>query len=598
MSEKNLMVNAIDFNSIKENFKTYLKQYPEYRDYDFEASSLSHLLNIFAYNTHYLGYYIKMILNESFIDSAVTRNSLYSKAKLVGYVPRGKRSSRALIKFEVTTDIDQEPHSQLIIIPRGTNFVSANSNNDRRIFNLIDDISIKNRAVNGSKVVYTSDEFQIFEGSFIERQYKVNNNILNQRYIIKDKDIDIDTLRVDVRDADGNINYFNLSETFVDIKRDSKVFYLSTNEEGLYEVFFGQDQFGLDPEHDSIIHVQYIKCSGSSGNGARVFTFNKPPIDPNTDTAVGNFEDFRIIVIDKSSTGAEEESIDNLRFSIPNHFKRQNRLVTEDDYRNIIINTFRNVDSINVWGGEENYFKEYGKIFISLKPLGADRLTGAAKTEIKKTILEKFGIVGMELVFEDPEFIDLDLDVSIEVNFDKTYKSQGEIEKQTLDRIKYFNENSMNKFDNNYNDVLLMKYIIEDDAIKSAYSRKVISKVYDFIYAVDVEHIILFGNEIELDECYSSDFYYGGATCHFKEVNGELFIFKNSEKMLTKSYGSVDHLQGVVKFTFPEFANTPVEYQDKQIGQLTFYTKPSNADIRSYLNNIVRINKIKIRVLR
>ena len=81
-----LDISELDFDTIKDNLKTFLSQQDEFRDYDFEGSGMSVLLDTLAYNTHYLGYNANMLANEMYLDSADLRSSVVSLAKTVGYL--------------------------------------------------------------------------------------------------------------------------------------------------------------------------------------------------------------------------------------------------------------------------------------------------------------------------------------------------------------------------------------------------------------------------------------------------------------------------------------------------------------------------------
>ena len=92
-----LRVTELDFDTIKTNLKAFLKQQNEFTDYDFEASGLNVLLDILAYNTHYNAYYLNMVANEAFMDTAVLRSSVVSHAKNLGYVPQSATAPRAML---------------------------------------------------------------------------------------------------------------------------------------------------------------------------------------------------------------------------------------------------------------------------------------------------------------------------------------------------------------------------------------------------------------------------------------------------------------------------------------------------------------------
>ena len=97
-----LKVAELDFDTIKTNLKGFLRDQQEFSDYDFEGSGMSILLDLLAYNTHYMGYYLNMVANEMFLDTALTRDSVVSHAKLLGYTPRSAVASRAAVNISIT----------------------------------------------------------------------------------------------------------------------------------------------------------------------------------------------------------------------------------------------------------------------------------------------------------------------------------------------------------------------------------------------------------------------------------------------------------------------------------------------------------------
>lgn len=358
-----LPINSLDYPEIRNNLVSFLQGQvdangnPVYQDFDFQASGISTLVNLLSYNTHYIGYYVKMLLNESFIDSAIKRESLLSKAKLTGYLPRGRTSARADISLTIdinTNDPDQyEPSSKSILIPRGTSFSGVNNDQDQRIFYTVDDIFIKNiDYTSPPTATYSSDTFTVYEGKLQEWKFRIDSTLLNQRYVIQDKNVDVDTIRMlVVPDGSSSGDEYFLAKDVFDITPTSKVYYLTTQEEGYFEIIFGNDVFGKLPANRSVVYVYYIASNGESGNGCKKFRFNKPSQDIPTENNIGNWEDFEVVTASGtiSSGGCEAETVDSLRFTIPHHYKRQNRIVTADDFKTIVVSEFRNIDSINVW---------------------------------------------------------------------------------------------------------------------------------------------------------------------------------------------------------------------------------------------------------
>ncbi len=601
-----LPINSLDFPDIRENFISYLKSQVDnrgnqvYQDFNFAASGINTIINLLAYNTHYLGYYVNMLLNESFIDSAVKKESMLSRAKLTGYIPRGKTSSRVDLSLKIELGINQQPSSQSILIPRGTSFSGANSNQDQRIFYTIDDFFIKlTRQIDNNYVEYLSDIFTVYEWKFQEWKFKIDRNQLNQRYIIRDSNIDIDTIRVIV-EPEGMTSTipYTLATNVFDVDENSLVYYISTNEEEFYEIVFGNGIFGQTPSHNSMVYVYYISSHGEDGNGCKKFIFNAPSQDIPTEHSIGNWEDFSVVTAPGtiSSGGVEAEDIEYMRFTIPHHYRKQNRIVTEGDYRSTIISEFRNIDSISVWGGEKNYYKDYGKVYISIKPKFADKLTLTAKKDITNRLITKYTVVGMEPVFIDPEFVNVDLSVYVKIESRKTIKSLGQFERDINTIITEYNAQTLNVFDNFLSDVTMLDLIMESDpAIRSCYSKKELYKEQSIIYASMIENMMLFSNPL-LPGVKSNDFIYGLTTCYFKDdIDGKIYIYNKATqtKFIPAICGYVDYQNGAVHYTFPTYARM-VEKDFGTSGIINFTVVPVNPDIETFLQNIIRITKIRV----
>ena len=116
-----LRVTELDFDTIKQNLKTFLKQQSQFTDYNFEGSGLSILLDILAYNTHYNAYYVNMIANESFLDTAILRDSVVSHAKSLGYTGYSSTSPIAIINLTAQSTTNTPG---TLTLPAGYSFMS------------------------------------------------------------------------------------------------------------------------------------------------------------------------------------------------------------------------------------------------------------------------------------------------------------------------------------------------------------------------------------------------------------------------------------------------------------------------------------------
>lgn len=598
MSSLNLPVQALEFKDLRESFIEFLQGQTTYKDFNFEGSGISTQMNILAYSTHMLGFYVKMLLDEAFVDSAHTREAMLSHAKKTAYVPKGRRAARAQIELKISMDVAQIPQNDMVYVPRGTSFSSANAQQDSRLFQIPDDVIAKQRTIVGSVATYSTGPLMIYEGQSLNWRFLADASQLNQRFVIKDKNLDLDTLRVNVRQNAGSseVQQFKMARYTDDIDGTTPVYYITTNENGYYQIFFGNNVFGIQPSHGNVIEVTYVGTNGLSGNGAKVFQFNAPAADLNTEYHVGNFDDFEVVTLSPSSGGMEEESVDSMRFTIPNHYRRQNRLLTAADFRGVLLEEFRNIDSLNVWGGEQHYQRDYGKVYCSIKPRNALYLTGASKDEIGKAIVERYGIVGGQIVFVDPEYINAKVTATVTVDRKRTNKNLGEIEADVLARIANYNDTRLSKFQSSLSDIEMLNAAKAGDSyITTIYSTKTLEKDATVIYGSTGTSVLNYANAIVPGSVKSIPFQYGGKDVHFKD-DGAGFVYiveaDDSTLFITGSQGTVNYETGTVEFLFPSFAR--VAGFVEQSAKLTFSAVPKSPDVTTDLNNIVRITATRV----
>lgn len=592
---KNLPVQSLRIEDIKANFKDFLKGNPNYKDFNFEASGISTLLNIQSYQTHYLGWFVKMLLDESFVDSAHTREAMLSHAKRVGYIPKGYRSSSAQVTLKVNTTTAEEPISRSISIPRGATFSASNSAQDKRVFSVLDGTIIYNRTVNGSAVTYTSDPLYIYEGTLETWNFLVDDGLVNQRFIIRDPNIDIDTIRVRVSESASSTDFveYSLARDVDSMNPSANVFYVSTDEHGNYQIFFGENIVGVQPENGNAIEVTYISTNGPSGDGAKIFSFNGGV--PGGDGAVGNYNNFTTETIAVSSGGSNPQSIEDLRFAIPSHYRRQGRIVNAADFRSILLDEYRNIETLNVWGGEESLVRDYGKVYVSIKPKNSDSLTSLARTQIRNSIVKEYGVVGIDVVFVDPEFIEVDVTVNAKIDLRKTNRSLPEVNTLIRDRVLEYNTDYLGRFDNILSDVDFLQYIREgEDEFVTLYDKKVLRKSHRHLHGSSSTNSVVFGNQLRPSTITSSDISYSTYTAYLKDDGlGALnLVDKATEKTLV-SAGTVDYLNGVISYNLPVFSRI-TGYQSSTSGLLEFSAIPEMTDVNTFLNNIVRISKVKV----
>ena len=449
----NLNVTELDFADIKQNLKNFLKQQSEFNDYDFDGSGLNVLLDVLAYNTHYNALNAHYSLNESFLDSAQIRGNVVTRAKLLGYTPRSVLSPRAQVDISVNVAAEVGTKPTILELTRGTKLNTVVSGEEFQ-YVVLETQQATLSAVTAN--TYQFNDVVIAEGSIRELKYRVDNDIENQKFQLSDYDADTSTLRVRVQsnEESSSFDIYTKFESLKDVNSTSKVYYLQENPSGYYEVYFGDGVTGFKPSNNNIVTIDYITTQGKESNGANSFSM----VDN-----IGGFSNITITLDTAAIGGVDAETMESIRFNAPLTFISQNRAVTADDYSAIIKKEFSNIDSISTWGGEDNDPPDYGKVYIAIKPLLAEQLTTAEKSDITGAILKGKNVVSITPEIVNTNYTYLELDVAFKYNPNLTDRSSVELQSVVRDTISDYNFNNLNKFDGVFRHSQLTRAIDNSD---------------------------------------------------------------------------------------------------------------------------------------
>ena len=467
----NLNVSELDFDQIKDNLKNFMKSQSQFKDYDFDGSGLSVLMDILAYNTHYNAMLAHFALNEAFLDSAQIRGNVVSRAGLLGYVPRSVLAPRATVKLVVdVTNSDSINLPTTLVLERGTKFTTSVDGVSYTFSSLESQTAVRLDDTLGNKT-FTYDAVPIAEGTIRSLSYRVDNDIENQKFQISDADADTSSLRVRVQNNQQSQTFdtYQLFTTLQDVVSDTQVYHLQENSSGFYQIFFGDGIIGKKPVNDNIVSLDYLVTQGVAANGANSFdlvtafpTLNEPDITVTTMVAANG--------------GSSAETTESIRFNAPITFQAQDRAVTSQDYAAIIQKNFANIESISTWGGEDNAIPDFGKAYISIKPLIGEALTENEKREIKGIVKSK-NIVSITPEIVDPEFTSVELDVIFKYNPSLTSRSKSALESLVKDVVLDYNFNQLNRFDGVFRHSELLSLVDNaDPAITSSTVRPFLFK--------------------------------------------------------------------------------------------------------------------------
>jgi hypothetical protein len=435
-----LNVTELDFDGIKQSLKTFLSAQDEFSDYNFEGSAMSVLLDVLAYNTHYNAVLAHMLANESFLDTAIKRSSVVSLAKAIGYTPRSRRAATAKITFKLTPDAGYTESSYTL--SRNTPF-SANKEGTTYNFYPATDVQEILQTINGVDV-FLFENLDIKEGIRVSNSFLIDANTLSGPILIPNPNVDTTTLRVRVQTSvtDLEISSFSLYTNFVDVTATTKAYFLEESIDGLYQIKFGDDVIGKKLTAGNIVIVDYLTSKASDSNGAKLFKCYS------TLTGGGEIITIPPDLVSEASGGQIKESIDSIRRNAPRYNATKERAVTSSDYQSLILSSNANIQSVAVWGGENNDPPIYGKVFISLNPVSGSIITQTDKDNIINNIIVPKATITILPEFIDPEYTYVSIKVRVLYDSKITTLTAGQISAATSAAISdYFTEelNILNK---------------------------------------------------------------------------------------------------------------------------------------------------------
>jgi len=441
----NLRIAELDFDTIKSNLKDYLKNYtdtdgaPYFTDFDFEGSGLSILMDLLSYNTHYNAYLASMVINDMFLDSAVKRSSAVSIAKHLGYTPISSVGARATISFSVT-GLAGTPN--FLTLDRFTPFTSYINDTTLTFVNLE---SKTIQPVNGN---YTFEDIEIVEGAPLSYVYSVDSPGPLEKYVVPNDNIDTTTIQIIVQNSvsDTTQTVYTLAEDTLDLDGTSTVFFLEENPTGLYQIYFGDGVLGKKLARNNLVTINYCITNGILGNVAGTISQQFAC----GSSIGGGTVSGTIIASTNSRGGLAKEDINSIKFRAPKFASSSNRAVTGADYKSLITKNYPLVQSVSVWGGEDNVPPMYGKVIISLNPYEGYNITDSVKNEIKNTILKGKQVLSIMPEFINPDYFYINLSVNVKYEAAKTSLSANDIQALVINEIDNYFTTDLQKFDNDF----------------------------------------------------------------------------------------------------------------------------------------------------
>ena len=594
MANTKLRVTELDFDLIKSNLKNFLKAQTEFKDYDFEGSGMSILLDTLAYNTHYLGFNANMLANEMFLDSASLRSSIVSHAKTLGYEVTSCRAPKATINVSLTTTDATKT------MPAGTAFDTTVDGTSYQ-FVTISDVTGAN---SGTSVNF--DGTEIYEGTYITTKYTVDSSDVEQRFLLGDNRADTTTLTVKVQNSssDSTTTTYTRATDISQLTSTSTVYYLQEVDVGRFEVYFGDGVVSKALTDGNIVVLSYVVTNKSEANGATTFS---------SAGAIDGATPVNTTLVSAAFGGAEPESLTSIKLNAPLDYASQGRAVTTEDYKVYVRKLFANTQAVSVWGGEDGSYDtstgvsdtpEYGKVFISVKSTTGLNLSDAQKTQLV-TDLKKYKVSSVTPVIVDAETTFLILGVSFAYDSNSTTQTKSGLEALVNDTISAYDSSNLKNFDNPFRHSKLTGQI--DDADTSILNNTVTVTLAKFIaptLSSESSFIVNFANALFNPHSghnadaggiiASTGFFLGGTTEYFFDDDGagNLRIYSlvaGARVYFDAAAGTIDYTNG--KVTINPLTITAISNVDNETSvSIRITAIPNSNDVVPVRNQILEID--------
>ena len=588
-------ITDLDFDDISKNLKNYLKGQSTLKDYDFEGSNISLLIDLLAYSSHVSAFNANMVASELFLDTAQIRKNVVSRAKEIGYTPTSATASMATIDLQVNNPLIGGNSPTSLTLNRGHKFKTVYDG-----FNY-PYVLLESQTITPLNNVFKFENLEIYQGTMNSDIFAYNGQIQNQRFPLTEELVDTSSITVTVQSTGGSSSAWSQSTDISSVNSNSTVWYVQENDQGLFEVYFGDGVVSAEPLDGDTITISYLVTNENHTDGSSSFTM--------TDSIGGN-TDVTLITKTNSSGGKDKESIDSIKFAASKFYTSQNRLVTVDDYKSKLQTLYPGADSISVWGGEDNDPPQYGKIFIAIKPSQTvNKLTSSEKTLLKQKLKT------LNMLTVRPELIDADvIDILVNTNFKynpkATTKTVSELETLVRAAIITHDSTYLSGFDGIFRHSVLATDI--DSAESSILSnittvklRKTISPTFnqskgytiDFgsgnpFYNPHSGHNKAGGGILEtsgfLVSGFTDTFYFdddGDGNLRRYSITGSTRVYADNQA------GTVDYSNGKITTTGINILST-VNTDDT----IHFTVKPNSNDSVAFRNNLLDINSSLIDV--
>ena len=578
-----LRSTGLAYDTIRSDLVNFLSTQTDLQDYDYTDSAIANLLDILAYNTYLNSFYTNMAVNEAFLDTAKLKSSVISRAKALAYVPTSCRGSTARIKVSWA----QAANSTLtqLIVPKNSKFTTTVN-------------SVSYDFVTPSSTTITansSDGFMgwlnLTEGTVLKHRYTVGSN---DSFALPNANSDTSSISVEVYNNASNIESYTVASDITQVAPGSLNYFLETELDGRYKIQFGDNIIGKKPKAGANVHIEYRVANGPLTNGANNFILSG---------SLGGFTDITILSTERASGGTGIQDTESIRFNAPRLYETQNRAVTAVDYERIIKRDFADIETVSVWGGEENDPPIYGKVYICAKPYGGTLISDNKKTAIRNNI-KRFNVLSIEPEFVNPTYLYIIPMVTVRYSSTQTSLSATDIQTLVANKIIEYENNSLGKFENRkfYYSQFLRTLDDVSEAIVSLAIDVKLEKRFNPSIINKTTYKINFNNTIKepvnatgadgSHYLWSSTFGYGGQNCYFDDNGlGTIRIYYTSAGKriyLSRDTGNIDYGTGLISIN--SFLPVVTEALPAGVqGELRIQATPASNDVTGVRNQLMLI---------
>ena len=581
MANSSISLTSIDFKSHKDSLKAYLKEQDNFKDYDFEGSNINVLLDILSYNTYLNSFYLNMVGNEMFLDTAQLRDSVVSHAKELNYLPKSFTSAVANVTISVQAT---DPNKRSVIIPRGAAFV-AKVDSSNYTFTVDQNI-----IATSANTTFVFENVQIFEGNYQSDTFIVDYSDPS-KYTISAKNVDTSSVKVTVIEDNGKVQKsYSRATSLFNQNADSEIFFIQPTFNEQYEVVFGDGVVGRQPKNRAIIVIEYRNSNGELPNGANQFR---------TTTSIDGETNITVTVNQRASGGSVAESIEKIKYNAPRYFTTQERAVTAEDYENLLKINFPEINTVSAFGGEDQDPPQYGKVFITVDLNEFDGIPQIKKDEYYQYIKPRCP-VAIDPVFLDANYLYVYVSTLVRYNVNVTSLNIDDIVAKVLSAIASYSNNNLDDFNSTLRYSKLVSAIDgADSSIISNETTIKLIKPYIPDLNTNMNDKVLFTTPLTLatselsashpiedsQTISSSRFTYNGITCILEDdgIGGlRAVAFVGNQHVKVAEVGSVDYETG--QLNFKDF-----NVSDYEGSAIKIYATTRELDISTSKNIILNI---------